>query len=165
MEVVKAAEQEELQDIAISDVNTTNREAWQAGKPVEELLNMAACRVDYHRWCTGEITSRDLVDKWGGEVLRIFQAWYMQGRTKEDVEGGQEERVSQANQPACTIPDEDSTVPFDVMATTLPNEMTLERDLPDPEDEMSIRRQRHEAVVARNHRRRRDGVQRIATDD
>ena len=126
---------------------------------------MRACQVEYHRWCTGEISSRDLVDKWGGDVLRTFQAWYMQGRTREDVEGRHMEGPEGAALPATTLPDEDSTVPYDVLQTDAQRDECPAGVMADLADESLIRRRRHEASVAKSHRRRRDGVRRLAHDD
>ena len=39
---------------------------------------MPSCRTDYNRWAKGDLSSEDVVDKWGGGVHRQFQTWYMQ---------------------------------------------------------------------------------------
>ena len=45
---------------------------------MEDIVAMPSCRTDYNRWAKGDLSSEDVVDKWGGGVHRQFQTWYMQ---------------------------------------------------------------------------------------
>ena len=75
---------------------------------MEELLAQTACKADYARWCRGDLRQADLVDKWGGEVRRTFQAWFMAGG------GGNEQRGRHDNHQA---PPEDATTMLEEMET------------------------------------------------
>ena len=91
--IVEASEAVDMDLETVPDISSEHREAWQRGKPVEELLAMRVCQEDYQRWVTGDLRHDDAMDKWGGDVIRAYQAWYMQGeiaapRHPEEVEQG-----------------------------------------------------------------------------
>ena len=122
-----------------------HREAWQRGTPVEELVAKAACRAEYHRWITGDISSRDLVDKWGGDVMRIFQAWYVQGKTREDVEGAGVGSDTMRGLVTGSGPRTDEEVQVDSLEMMIP-------DVPaDPSCELSARRRWQEMTMSTGH--------------
>ena len=76
---MEAAEIADLDLETAPDVSTQYREEWQKGRPVGELLQMVACQRDYQRWLEGDLRPDDVVDKWGGDVFRTYQAWAMGG--------------------------------------------------------------------------------------
>ena len=82
---------------------------------MEELLEQEACKADYARWCSGDLRQADLVDKWGGEVLRVFQAWFVDGKGWESLSGQQEDPGAPLAHPpvTSTAPDEVETMPHD----------------------------------------------------
>ena len=145
MEIVRKVEQEGLRETVLPDVDTTNRKRWQQGQPVEELLGLQACRAEYHRWCTGEISSRDLVDKWGGDVLRVFQAWFMQGKDRDEVEGTMADSDHGGTGAEC--PGDEETLPTDIMQTALVDGASGGNELTDPEDTLSLPGRRHESRI------------------
>ena len=112
MFIVSAAEVAGLDLDTLPDVDTANREAWQDGRPADALLDTPACKADYGRWSTGDLRTADLIDKWGGDVYRIFQAWYMEG--KQPDQAAPPEEI-----PANRVPDESETL--------LPEEVELQR--------------------------------------
>ena len=111
MFIVSAAEVAGLDLDTLPDVDTANREAWQDGRPADALLDTPACKADYGRWSTGDLRTADLIDKWGGDVYRIFQAWYMEG--KQPDQAAPPEEI-----PANRVPDESETL--------LPEEVELQ---------------------------------------
>ena len=146
MEIVRKVEQEGLRETVLPDVDTTNRERWQQGQPVEELLGLQACRAEYHRWCTGDISSHDLVDKWGGDVIRVFQAWFMEGKDRDEVEGTMAD--SDNGGTGAERPGDEETLPTDSMQAALVDGAGGRNELTDPEDTLSIRRRRHDSRIA-----------------
>ena len=61
------------------------------------------------------LRTADLVDKWGGEVYRVFQAWYMDGKRPEDVQA-MPTAEAQVVVPANTAPDEMETMSVEAAA-------------------------------------------------
>ena len=159
MFIVEAAEIAGLQLDTLPDMDVSIREAWQAGQPVESLLRKPECTSDYKRWSTGDLTQWDVIDKWGGDVYRVFQAWYMEGHQPdggpvlpghEDVAGEAKPRetgqdnvrltrqmpVTSEVTHTATAPDEMETEPYDTEEAG--------------ESELSVRRRRtHEAMLRR----------------
>ena len=98
--VVEAAEIADLDLETAPDISTQYREEWQKGRPVGELLQMVACQRDYQRWLEGDLRQDDVVNKWGGDVLRTYQAWAME---RVVVREAAQEHV--CREPECQVSD------------------------------------------------------------
>ncbi|CAE7627809.1 unnamed protein product [Symbiodinium sp. CCMP2592] len=111
--IVEASEVADLDLDTAPDVSTEYREAWQKGRPVGELLSLRSCQQDFERWSTGDLMEADVVDKWGGDVLRTFRAWAALGRSVE-TSADPAHHGPDKDGAGHTLPDEEETLPYNM---------------------------------------------------
>eukprot|EP00439_Symbiodinium_sp_Y106_P012477 s7335_g1.t2 len=137
--------------VAVSDAELkAYAKAWKSGSIDFDGLAMAvgadmAMEILRTAESESDISSRDLVDKWGGDVMRIFQAWYVQGKTREDVEGAGVGSDTMRGLVTGSGPRTDEEVQVDSLEMMIP-------DVPaDPSCELSARRRWQEMTMSTGH--------------
>ena len=112
MYIKEAAEVAELDLDTVPDVDVSGRMAWQQGRDVESILRSPGCRADYARWEVGDLKDADIVDKWGGDVYRRFEGWFVHGAPPGEDVLEQDDRAINDHSAMETMPEEAETVPW-----------------------------------------------------
>ena len=112
MYIKEAAEVAELDLDTVPDVDVSGRMAWQQGSDVESILRSPGCRADYARWEVGDLKDADIVDKWGGDVYRRFEGWFVHGAPPGEDVPEPDDRANNDHGAMETMPEEAETVPW-----------------------------------------------------